>query len=457
MMFFLISQPSLGQGRKNLPIIAVDQADMIKDTDQFNSLKAQAKAQMLEEDIKSDGPKSKIEVIVDSSGSMGQILAKNKTKMYYLKELMKQFFLARWKEKNTIGLRTYGGRFKNKCEDIRMLVPFGKTNIDQMEKEVATLSPLGMTPLHKSLTYAFDDLKSYQGPKRVVIVTDGDDTCGGDPCQTVEDWKKQNLDLKFYVVALGMKGQSDILKKIKCIGETSVANDDESFQDALSQIGSKLNEKTNLQVISPNPGAVVYLYKVEGDKKIFSRSFYASSAQTVPPGQYEAIVGLNPPYKFSEFTIPKNKKITLKVAGEGELKVNYFNHLLNAEVLDKNNKVVVRFKSDELVDVPMGKWRLRVFKDPFFEQIFPEFFVYPGGKNEFDITGVGAFKVMSPQLQGVYVYDQDNKELGDFLTGFTAVIKSGIYQIHVDDKCSFEKNQIFDRKELLVLTCPNQN
>jgi Ca-activated chloride channel family protein len=283
------------------PIVGVDSADMVTDTDVLLKAPVDEKAQIIEEDITENKNPMKIEVIVDSSGSMGQILVKNKTKMYYLKKLMKEFFQARWKEKNLIGLRVYSGKTPNKCTDISMVVPFGDTNISQMTTEVQRLIPLGMTPLHKSLKFAFDDLIDFKGEKRVVVVTDGQDTCGGDPCTTVEEWKKQNLDLKFYVIALGFKGDSESFKKIQCIGDTQQANDDKSFEDAMSQVSSKLSSRANLQVISPNPTASVYLYQVVGTEKKLFRIFYANSEQTVPPGKYEAVLGLDPPYKFSEF------------------------------------------------------------------------------------------------------------------------------------------------------------
>lgn len=448
--FFILITTCLLQAQVS---IQVDPSDINTPKDSFTNTQIQAKAKRMEEAIATDGPKAKVEVIIDSSGSMGQILAKNKTKMYYLKELMKDFFRARWKEKNIMAMRVYGGKKKGKCDDIRLAVPFGKTNIDQMERQVAALSPMGMTPLHTSLTMAFEDIKTYQGPKRIVVVTDGQDTCGGDPCKTAEEYKKQKMDLKFYVIALGFKGQSESLKKISCIGDTSVVNDGESFGQALNQIGKSINQKDNLQVISPNPTAVVHLFKFEGNERKPFRIFYADSSQAVPPGDYEVVVDLKPAYRFGRFTIPANRKITLSVVGDGNVRVNYFNKLVNVELLDKNNKAVAKFRSDEYASVPTGKWRLRAFKDPFYEMIFPEFFVYPDGKHEFDINGVGAFKVDGPQMVGVYVYDQENKELGQILSGFTSIIKSGTYTVHVNDKCSFPMTQVFDRKEILVLPC----
>lgn len=435
------------------PIINIDDADLIKEIDQLSKVEAHPQAIQITEDISKNTDPMKIVVVVDSSGSMGQILSKNKSKMYYLKKLMKEFFKERWREKNLIGLRIYSGLTKDKCTDIRLAVPFSTNKIDLMEKEVASLNPLGMTPLHDSLVKAFEDVKDFKGPKRVVVVTDGQDTCGGDPCETVKKWKEQDLDLKFFVIALGLKGDSDSFKKVQCIGDTHAANDDQGFSDAMSQIGKKLNKQDNLQIISPDPAASVYLYKIENNERKLERIFYASSSQTVPVGQYEVIVGLTPLYKFSNVQISEKRKTILKVTGDGKVKINYFNQLVNGEILDKNNKVIKRFRSDTWTDVPTGKWTLRVFKNPFYEQIVPNFLVAPLGEHEFNVTNAGAIKIEHPDLTGIYAYDQDKKEIGQFLSNSTIVLKSGIYSFHRSEKCTFPKIQVNEKKEVLVMSC----
>ncbi len=290
-----------------------------------STLKEAANAKVEEEGLPDEKVPPKVEIIVDSSGSMGQVLSENKTKMYFLKKIVGDYLKVQWKKKGDFGLRVYGAKDRRSCDDTQLAIPFNASSLGKIEKTIEGLSPLGMTPLHKSLLHSFDDLKSYQGPKRVVIVTDGEDTCGGDPCKTVDELKKKALDIKFYVVALGFKGQSDALKKIKCIGDTHMANDEQQFQDAMSQVDSKLKSKDNLQVISPNPDSTVYLYKVENGNRNLVRTFYASSSVQVPPGDYEAVVGLTPLYKFGTFTIPPNKKITLRVVVNGEVHVNFFN------------------------------------------------------------------------------------------------------------------------------------
>lgn len=434
-------------------VVSVGEKDLLPTAPEVSSLTADPRAKIMDDLNQASAEPQNIGVVLDSSGSMGAILEKNRTKMFFLKKLMKSFVSEQWKLKNNIGVRVYGSKQKSRCDDIQTPIPYSDRSLGKLEKALEQMAPLGMTPLHKSLQMSVDEIKNKPGPKKILVVTDGEDTCGGDPCKTAEEVKKQNLDITFYVIALGFNGPSDDLKKVSCIGDVHVANDSESFSDAVSQISSKINGGQNLKVISPDPSAPVYLYKLAGEKRILERVFYASSEQTVPPGEYEAVVGLKPAYKFAAFKILPGRKVTLKVEGEGQVIVNFFGGHARAEILDKNNKVVTKFRSDETVKVPTGKWRLRIFKNPFFEIIIPNYFVFPNGEHSYDLASVGVIKVDTPELQGIYVYDQDNKLIDHSLTKTALLLRSGIYSIHVNEKCTFPKVEVRDRKEVVVLSC----
>lgn len=439
----------------NLPPIPifVDPRDMEKDLSSHQSVSADPRAKVIQDlSVPTEVP-SKISMILDSSGSMGQILDKNQTKMFYMKKLMKGFLSYQWKLKNEIGVRIYGARLKGSCDDIELRVPYSDRSLAGLERALEGMSSVGMTPLHRSLEQTFEGIKNMKGPHKVVIVTDGEDTCGGDPCKTAEKIKDQKLDVTFYVIALGFMGQSDKLQKMKCLGDVSVADNEESFDEALNQVSKKMSGSDNLRVVSPNPDSAVYLYRIEKNEKKLYRVFYAKQEQYVEPGKYEAVVGLSPLYKFGQFEILPKRKVTLKVEGEGKIRVNFFGRHLKVQLLDKDNKVVLKGRSDEDIKAPIGKWRLRIYKDPFFENILPDYFVYPNGDHQNDIAGLGVFRVEHPGLKGLYVYDQAGEVLGHDLTGNHIVIKSGYFNLHVDETCTFPKTEIRDKKEVLVLSC----
>lgn len=400
----------------------------------------------------------KVEIIVDSSGSMGQLLSAGKTKMYYVKKMLTRYFSDQWRERSLVGMRVYGSRRRNDCTDNYLAVGFGGRSLSEVERRLKTMYPVGRTPLHESIKDAIADLRGHKGPKRVVIFTDGEETCDGDPCKLGEEIRKNpGMDIRIFVVAIGF-GKSEKLKAVSCIGDTRTADNEEELFGAMGAISNHVNGGgVNLIVNSPDPLASVYLYSVDGKgRRQLFKTFTAAWGIRVPPGDYEAVVQIMPPFKFQKFAIPPKKRVTLTVDGEGDVKVNFLDQLLNVEVLDQNNKVVTRFKSDRMSKVPTGKWKLRIYKEPFFERLLSSIYVFPGGSQTFEAPGAGVIKVVAPETMGLYVYDSLNAMIGNYLTNFPLVLKNGSYRFHVNQSCTFRNVAVGDLDPVAVktLTCP---
>ena len=396
----------------------------------------------------------KVEIVVDSSGSMGQDFVEKKTKMFFLKKMMARFLTDQWKEKAQTGMRVYGSRIKGECKDNFLAVKFGEKSLTNVESAVGKIEPLGMTPLFKSVKMASDDLRNYEGPKNIVVFTDGEDTCGGDPCKLGAEIKNNpSLKLKIFVVAIGFKPEDDQLKKISCLGDTQVANSENELFEAMGNISQQINkDHINLKVISPDPTATVHVYNEINGQFQYFRSFTATWGATLPPGKYQAVVALNPLYKFETFNITPKNLVTLKVNGEGTVNVQFLNSILNVEILDKNKKTIKKFKSDQIVSVPTGRWSLHIYQEPFYDLFINQFDVYPSGKHEYSVVGAGAVIIKTNDLQGVYVYDSKKILLGHYLSNFPIALPSMDYTFHVNSECSFEGISILDH-QLKQLEC----
>jgi hypothetical protein len=82
----------------------------------------------------------------------------------------------------------------------------------QMEHIVSWLQDFtvqGMTPLAASLQLALEDfIFDASRVNSIVMLSDGIETCGGDPCQLVEDLKAQGINFTLHVIGLDV-GRSD--------------------------------------------------------------------------------------------------------------------------------------------------------------------------------------------------------------------------------------------------------
>lgn len=410
------------------------------------------------------GLKPRVIILLDSSGSMGQILDKQKSKMYYAKKLFGSYLADQWREKADVGMITYGSRRKQDCSDYFFAVPVGEKSLSKIDSAVKKLSPTGMTPIADSLKLAIDQLKGYPGPKRVMIFTDGEETCGGDSCEILEKAIQEKIfDLEMFVTGIGLKEKSKDLDKLRCLGKTFGAPDSKSLEKALDQINESINPKNadgsksvagnNLSVDCPSPNAKVKLFKLENGARTFVSDFTASVGAKVPPGEYSAEVQIDPVYTFQKFKIPPKKSVKLKVVGVGYLEVKFFNNLLDVEVLNKDKKVVQSFESDQLVPIKSGVYDIRIFGEPFYEHYEKKYLIIPGKKQQIELDNLGVIQVDYPRPVGIHVFDGNEKEIGTYLSNFPFVLKGGDYRFYVNDQCNIPGITVRKEKTVQRLQC----
>jgi len=146
--------------------------------------------------------KPRVILILDSSGSMwGQI--DGRTKIEIAREALGEIVDTIPVEYET-GLIAYGHRRKGDCQDIETLVEFGPHNPAAMRNRISEISPKGKTPLIASVQMAAKTLRSTEEKATVILLTDGLETCDGDPCQVAADLAKSGVDFTVHVVGFDL-------------------------------------------------------------------------------------------------------------------------------------------------------------------------------------------------------------------------------------------------------------
>ena len=99
-----------------------------------------------------------------------------------------------------IGLIVYGPGPEVSCDGVNLrfapLRDAGKPVIDTLD----TVEPWGLTPLTSSVRAAADVLQYRDKPGIVVLVTDGNETCGGRPCALGSELAATARDLTVHVI-----------------------------------------------------------------------------------------------------------------------------------------------------------------------------------------------------------------------------------------------------------------
>lgn len=127
-------------------------------------------------------------LILDSSGSMAEQTGVGETKMVVAKDALERYVTGTPDFVN-LGFMVYGHQGSSEeadkaesCEGIELLDPLGEVDYQSFPQTLESFRPTGWTPIAGSLEQAKE---AFSGKKdadnRVILVTDGLETCGGDP------------------------------------------------------------------------------------------------------------------------------------------------------------------------------------------------------------------------------------------------------------------------------------
>ncbi|WP_329569144.1 VWA domain-containing protein [Streptomyces sp. NBC_01361] len=186
----------------------------------------------------------KVELVLDVSGSMRARDIDGGTRMAAAKQAFNEVLDATPKEVE-LGIRTLGANYRGEdrkvgCKDTAQLYPVGPLDRTEAKTAVATLSPTGWTPIGPALLKAADDLDGGDGSRRIVLISDGEDTCRPlDPCEVARDIAAKGINLT--IDTLGLVPDAKTRDQLSCIAEatggtyTSVRHTDE-LTDRVGQL-----------------------------------------------------------------------------------------------------------------------------------------------------------------------------------------------------------------------------
>jgi Ca-activated chloride channel family protein len=144
-------------------------------------------------------------LILDASGSMwGQIEGENKIVIArrVVGELVDGL-----DEASEVGVVAYGHRREGDCDDIETVAPIAALDKSALKETVNALNPKGKTPITRAVQEAFASLEGREGGAAVILVSDGLETCGGDPCAAVRAAKERGIDFVMHVVGFDLAGE----------------------------------------------------------------------------------------------------------------------------------------------------------------------------------------------------------------------------------------------------------
>lgn len=183
----------------------------------------------------------RILLLLDGSSSMGTDWAAKESRFNAASRIITTLMDSLYKVNKNVefALRVYGHQSPaqyNDCNDTKLEVMFSKDNLTQMSLRLAALRPIGVSPIAYSLKEAAEndltDLKN--NTYSLILITDGEESCGGNICDVVKELLAKRIDFKPYILSL--VDNTTLKSQYDCLGNYLTVTADKDIKPTVGKI-----------------------------------------------------------------------------------------------------------------------------------------------------------------------------------------------------------------------------
>lgn len=259
-----LTDPTLGMQEtvpvQSTPLKSGTQSTTLKTGTESTTLQTGTKGALIKGQVEQEKGPVNILLLIDASFSMKEDLGGDMQKMDAAKQVL-QRALSRIPNDVNLGLRVFGHRFDGNpsidCQQTALLVPLGTGNRRTIIEQMRTVKPFGLTPLTYALRQAALDLTPMQGPKTIILLSDGAETCGGDPCSFIARLESMGIKLKVDIVGLGLRRDKEAREQLNCIATVSGGKyyDANTSAELIDSVAKSVNTAIQGRVITKMKGS----------------------------------------------------------------------------------------------------------------------------------------------------------------------------------------------------------
>jgi Mg-chelatase subunit ChlD len=199
--------------------------------------------------------------LIDASYSMKEKFGGSDRKMSGAKQVIERA-ISMIPASINVGVRVFGQSFSGApeidCRQTYMLVPMAQHNRGSLITAVRTIQPSGLTPLEYALRRCVEeDFSRCQGKKTIILISDGQDTCGGDPCAYMTQLARYGISIRCDVVGLELKKNHKAQDELNCLAQASggkyydANNIDDLIQSVVHSVNRAISGKVILKPKAP--------------------------------------------------------------------------------------------------------------------------------------------------------------------------------------------------------------
>lgn len=198
----------------------------------------------------------RILILLDGSSSMVEQWNEHSTRFRTASDIIMRLMdsVYHFNPNVEFALRVYGHQHdvpEHNCYDTKREVNFSKDNYTQMDLRLASLHPVGVSPIAYSLkTAAEEDFNdSYNYAYSLVLITDGGESCGGDICDVVKTLLEKKIQFKPYIVSL--VDYAPLKDQYACLGNYLDASNPQQLNKTIHDIAENYHRILAVPVVKP--------------------------------------------------------------------------------------------------------------------------------------------------------------------------------------------------------------
>ena len=326
-----------------------------------------------------------------------------------------------------IGLRVYGHKSNyppQDCDDTHLEVNFLNAYMaaDLIKKKLSVIKPRGTTPIARSLEEGAKDFPNDKGRNIVILITDGKEECGMDPCAVSRLYQRDGIILKPFVIGVGL--DKEWKKSFDCVGRFYDASREKDFSNILNIVISHVIDNTTAQVnlldqnglpTESNVNLTFYNNFTGKSKYNFIHTLNSSGNPDTlvidPVLSYDIVAHTIPPVSISNITLNPGKHTIIPIeAVQGKLNVKMSSKIkyqftvsssetdstLNLQSINDPERYISGIYDIELFTLPRVK--------------FEDVEIFPSHTTEYFIPPSGLVNIMLPSkgFGGIYALNGDN-------------------------------------------------
>lgn len=286
--------------------------------------------------------KTRILFLLDGSGSM---LAKweNTYRIVVAKKLLTDFVDSLRSDENLeLALRIYGHQYDRRlrrCDDTKLEAPFNQNNHDRIISVLKNIGPKGTTPIAYALEQAANDFPKNDNVRNIIIIiTDGIESCDGDPCAVSLALQRKGIFLKPFIIGIGM--DKNFEDQFGCMGSFYDATNIDGFRHALSKALFQSLGKTTVSVelldfdnkekeTNVNVSFINHFTQTSAFEFVHYRdnSGKPDSVDIDPVLSYDLVVNTIPPVRINNVEIQAGQHNVLKIkTPQGRISISQPGH-----------------------------------------------------------------------------------------------------------------------------------